>query len=120
PPLPSRRSSDLPLANTNTPGGATITDLANQPADGSFLIDVFTDENGDLGDGVPAEIASHVDAERVGTVGHSLGGATVFGIGYGECCADDRLDAVVAWSGMGILARSQDPDSTDRPLLMIH
>lgn len=33
---------DHPLSNADTPGGATVTDVDNQPADVSFLIDAFT------------------------------------------------------------------------------
>ena len=114
---------DHPLANSDTIGGSTVIDLGNQPADLSFLIDVFTDAADDgesTGAEVPSELLDAVDTERIGAVGHSLGAGTVIGLGFGACCADERVDAVVAWAGFEALVQEQDPDSMERPILFVH
>ncbi len=114
---------DHPLANSDTVGGSTVADLGNQPADLSFLIDVFSDtveEGESTGDQVPAELLDAVDSDRVGAAGHSLGAGTVIGLGFGKCCADERVDAVVAWAGFEALVQEQDPDSKQRPILFVH
>lgn len=111
---------DYPLSNTNSPGGPTITDVGNQPGDASFLIDSFTDPEGDS---PAAEVAAQVDADSIGAVGHSLGAITSLGLGYSECCADDRVDAVASWAGLFLpMLGEGNPEKgiTDRPLLLIH
>ncbi|MEO6988521.1 MAG: dienelactone hydrolase family protein [Aquihabitans sp.] len=114
---------DHPLANSDSVGGPTPVDIFNQPGDLSYVIDVFTDTAGDgesTGDEVPAELIELVDGSRIGAVGHSLGGATVVGLGFGDCCTDDRVDAVVSWAGLELLVQDVDPDAGDRPLLLVH
>jgi len=111
---------DYPLSNTDSPGGPTIADVGNQPGDASFLIDAFTDPEGDS---AAAEVAAQVDADNIGAAGHSLGAITSLGLGYSTCCADDRVDAVAAWAGAFLpMLDEKNPDEgiTDRPLLLIH
>ena len=113
-------AADYPLSNQDSPGGPTITDVGNQPADASFLIDEFTDPDGDT---PAAEVADQVDPGHIGAVGHSLGAVTSLGLGYGTCCADDRVTAVASWAGMifpMLGEASPAPGITDRPLLLIH
>lgn len=106
---------DYPLSSTNAPGGPTINDVRNQPGDVSYLLDVFT-----ATDGPGAEVAAHVDGDRIGLAGHSLGAITSLGAGYGDCCVDDRVQAVVAWAGMLIMRPAADATFPDRPLLLVH
>ncbi|QXC59569.1 hypothetical protein KSP35_14375 [Aquihabitans sp. G128] len=111
---------DYPLSNRNSPGGPTIADVGNQPADASFLIDTFTDA---AGSGPAAAVAAHVDPRHIGAVGHSLGAITSLGLGYSTCCTDDRVAAVASWAGVFLPLRgrpSPKPGITDRPLLLIH
>ncbi len=111
---------DYPLSNRDTPGKATVTDVGNQPADAGFLIDQFTTTDAEA---PTATVAAHVDGDRVAAIGHSLGAATSLGIGYSACCADARVDAVVAWAGV-LVPMMNEPTVgegiTDRPLLLIH
>lgn len=111
---------DYPLSNADSPGGPTIADVGNQPEDASYLIDIFTDETV----GSTAEkVASHVDVEHIGAVGHSLGAVTSLGIGYASCCADDRVDAVASWAGIFVPLKGEEspsPERSDIPLLLVH
>lgn len=68
----------------------------NRPADVSFVIDAVL--AGDVTE--PAGLGAAVDPERVGIVGHSGGGDTVLAVagGRGGVAADDRVDAVLAWT----------------------
>src|SRR5262245_7516212 len=83
----------LPTFPLSRHGVDDASDLVNQPGDISFVVD----ELGSLDRDDP--LAGHVDAETLAVGGHSLGSATVFGVGYNSCCVDDRIDAVVAVSG---------------------
>jgi fermentation-respiration switch protein FrsA (DUF1100 family) len=111
---------DYPLSNRQSPGGPTISDVANQPGDASFLIDAFTDPDGPS---PAAAVAELVDPDRIGAAGHSLGAVTSLGLGYGACCVEDRVDAVASWAGLLLPMRGQEipaPGITDRPLLLVH
>lgn len=114
---------DHPLSNADSVGGSTPMDIFNQPGDLTFVIDVFTGTAKDgesTGDEVPTELIDLIDGDRIGAVGHSLGGATVLGLGFGECCADARVDAVVAWAGLELLVQDLAPNADGRPLLLVH
>lgn len=113
-------ATDYPLSNFDAPGKPTAADVGNQPGDASYLLDVFLDDEADA---PIAAVGEHIDAERIGAVGHSLGAMTSLGLGYSECCIDDRIDAVAAWAGAFLPLMGEDnptPDITDRPLLLIH
>ncbi|CAN5582922.1 hypothetical protein BH10ACT1_BH10ACT1_28900 [soil metagenome] len=116
---------DYPLSNADSPGGPTVMDVGNQPGDASFLIDTFAEDEGAGTDpsGVVAEVAAHVDTRHIGAIGHSLGAITSLGIGYADCCTDDRVAAVVSWAGLLLPLKGDpnpDPSVTDRPVLLIH
>lgn len=98
----------LPTFPLSREGVANGDDVQNQPGDVSFVIDQVLD----LG------IA---DADHIAVAGHSLGSATVFGVVYNSCCADDRIDAAIAVSGGGpIFAGGDYEDSARTPLLLVH
>lgn len=83
----------FPLTNEAAPGGhlSGIGDLAAQPGDVSFVIDELlaaSTADGDL-------LRGRVDGERIGVIGHSLGGATVIALTRLACCTDPRVDAVI-------------------------
>lgn len=96
------------------PGGQ-IADYVNQPADVSFLLDELLALPGD------DPLAGAVDPERVAAAGHSLGAITTLGVGLNSCCADDRLDAIVAISGLRLPFPDGEFDDLGRvPLLAVH
>lgn len=113
---------DYPLSNLDAPGGPTVTDVGEQPADASFVLDQFIGPAAKR-PSAAATLAAHLDAAHVAAVGHSLGAITSLGIGYGTCCVDDRVDAVAEFAGIVLPLKnkpSPDPKVTDRPLLIIH
>jgi alpha-beta hydrolase superfamily lysophospholipase len=80
----------FPLTNDRAPGGhvSGLGDAVQQPADLSFVIDrlIALSEDGGLLDG-------RIDSERIGVVGHSLGGSTALGLTRRPCCRDARVVA---------------------------
>src|SRR5829696_5083943 len=67
----------------------TDGDYVNQPADVSFVIDQLVAR----GDDHNGPLAGRVDKAHIGVAGLSLGGATVYGFAFDNCCRDERIDA---------------------------
>jgi dienelactone hydrolase len=86
---------DYPLSNMNAPGGATVTDLGQQPADARFVIDRMLA----LSSKRSGKLAGTIDAKRIGASGHSLGALTTYRLVYQTCCADKRIKAAAPMSG---------------------
>jgi dienelactone hydrolase len=105
-----------PLSSRDAPGGPTIADLANQPADASFVID-RTIAAGRSG---PGWLAGLVDAHRVAAGGHSLGAMTTYGLTYNGCCRDPRVDAAVVLAGFAGGFEGAWFEGPAVPLLAIH
>ena len=79
-----------------TSRGATAydpTDLPNQPADGSYVIDRVLALDATAGD----PLAGHLNTDRVAATGHSAGGYTTTGMLTRD--RDSRLRAAVVLSG---------------------
>lgn len=100
----------FPVSNDEAPGGGDLVDLAEQPADVRFVLDQL------LGPDTPLQ--ADVDPDRIGAGGLSLGGATVYGYAYDDCCRDDRVAAAMVLDGAE-LAFSPDL-SQGPPLLLVH
>ena len=105
-----------PLTNAETPGQPKTDDLANQPADVSFLIDWALD----FADDDP--LAGMIDPGRIGLAGHSLGGFTSLAAGYNPKLRDERVGAVAEWAGSYVdaLANGGPPVEDGPPLLIVH
>lgn len=104
-----------PLARLGAPGGSVNDDRDAQPGDQSFVIDTLTSAS------VPRWLRGHVDEDRIAVAGHSLGAYTALETGYGECCVDERVDAVISFAGLGLGHRggvADDPNAP--PLLLVH
>ncbi len=104
-----------PLSNENSPGGASVSDLSNQPKDASFVLDrVLSDTN------ATSWLHGLVDATRIAAGGHSLGAMTTYGLVYNQCCLDERIKAAVIIAG--VAGGFPDPyfANIDTPLLVIH
>lgn len=85
----------FPLSNIAAPGGDTGKDLANQPADMSFVLGQvlsLSNQPGNL-------LSGMIDPKRIAGVGHSLGAMTVLAWTENTCCRDPRVDAAVIIDG---------------------
>lgn len=94
---------------------AGLPDFASQPGDLAFVLDEVLERAAPGG-----ELDGVVDADRVGAAGLSLGGGTVYGFAYNECCRDDRVDAVEILAGADFPLPGELDLSTGPPLLVVH
>jgi dienelactone hydrolase len=103
-----------PLSNSAAPGGPIVTDLGNQPADASFVLDhaLALAKNGWL--------KGKVDPSKIGAGGHSLGGFTTYELVYNSACRDKRIKAAVAMSAIAAGCGGTNFKNIDTPLLAIH
>jgi dienelactone hydrolase len=85
----------FPLTNDHAPelNGA---DVAQQPADMSFVLDKVLALDKQPG----SRLFRSIDHHRVGAAGLSLGGLTVYLLVYSECCRDRRFDAIEVLDGI--------------------
>jgi hypothetical protein len=70
-------------------------------------------------DGDDGALAGLVDDEHIGVAGLSLGGATVYGTVFDNCCRDDRVDAALVMAGIP-LPYDGAYEFPRVPLLIIH
>jgi len=97
----------FPHTNDENPPPYLIEDVANQPADVSFVLDELLARG--LG-----------DAERVGVGGFSLGGETALAVGLHPRYADPRVRAVVAVAGALFHPDFAADVLRPLPLLLVH
>jgi fermentation-respiration switch protein FrsA (DUF1100 family) len=86
----------FPLTSRGAPGGPSIGDFKNQPADVTFVISEMLRLNGDA----TSVLRGMVDPDKVGVAGHSLGAITTLGVAFNSCCVDKRIKAAVPISGI--------------------
>lgn len=82
------RSSDV--------GGNLTSDVVNQPADVSFVIDRLLHDNKDR----KSNLYRRIDPRHIGLAGLSLGGFTAYGLVFNTCCRDPRIKATIIMSGV--------------------
>jgi len=82
---------DFPLSNGGAPGGPTLGDMGNQPADLDFVMDEALHLPGSL-----ASISAAIDAGRRGIAGLSLGGGTTLIAAFHPRLHLDAIQAAVA------------------------
>jgi dienelactone hydrolase len=85
----------FPLTNDHAPS-INVADLAQQPGDMSFVLDQVLALSGQRG----SRLYHSIDARRIGAAGLSLGGITTYLFAYGDCCRDNRVDAVEILDGI--------------------
>jgi len=103
----------FPLTNSHAADpNSNVGDVAQQPADVSFVLDNMLALDKQPG----SRLFHAIDARRIGASGLSLGGLTTYMLVYGECCRDRRIDAAAVLDGIR-------PDVTidgHVPLLIAH
>ena len=85
-------SADFPHTGWNSPGGPNLSDVANQPADVSFLLDTVLAWSSDGSH----RLHGYVDAQRIGATGVSLGGMTTTLLSFHRTLRDSRIKAAVS------------------------
>lgn len=101
--------------HTNGRGATNPRDVVNQPADASFVLDSVIELATDRDD----PLFGRLDPERIGAVGHSMGGMTTVGLAS-TCCADERIDAGVVYAGDATGFADHGFVQDAPPLLFIH
>jgi dienelactone hydrolase len=106
----------FPLTNDLTPAPQILVDYVNQPGDLSFVIDQMQKRSRRS----DSPLSRKVDARHIGLAGHSLGGVTVYGAAFNECCRDPRVDAAVVMDGRDAPFGESRFSFRGTPLLIIH
>jgi pimeloyl-ACP methyl ester carboxylesterase len=107
---------DFPLTNLQSRGGPNVADIANQPADVSFVIDELLAMNEDP----ESFLFGLIDPDRIGIAGVSLGGMTGLLVGYFESLRDSRIAAVGVVAAPTCYLPRPFFDGSGPPLLLVH
>ncbi len=103
---------DYPLSNGAAPGGPVVSDVTNQPADAAFVLQSVIDDN-------TTDFAGVIATDRIGAMGHSLGGFTTMGLTFSKCCADPSIDTAVVLAAGPFGTDLLDQESPT-PVLFVH
>ena len=104
----------FPLSSEDAPGGQSISDLASQPGDVSFVLDEVLRLNAEKG----SDLFGRIDPDRVGLAGKSLGAITVLNLIFGPGHDEDRFQALIPMTGL--VGDDADFANVDIPLLLVH
>jgi dienelactone hydrolase len=85
----------FPLESANAPGGPDEADLANQPADVSFVISAMLAANSARS----GPLAGLIDPTQIAVAGHSDGADTALALAYNSNYRDPRVSAVISLAG---------------------
>jgi len=107
-------AATYPLTAGGTPGGPNADDLANQPADISFLIDSLFQVSAS-----EKPYGDKLDASRIALMGYSLGGITTTLATYHPRLRDDRIRAAISIAGPSAGLVSKFYQTSDVPFMMI-
>jgi dienelactone hydrolase len=87
----------FPLTNSTVPeSGKNTADVANQPADVSFVLTQVLRESRER----RSRLYRAVDRRHLGAAGLSLGGATIYSAVFDDCCRDRRFTAAMVLDGI--------------------
>jgi len=106
----------FPLTNDLTEAASIIIDFVNQPADVRYTLDRVLRE----AKRPRSPLYRRIDSRRIGLAGHSLGGATAYGVAFHPCCRDRRIDAVISMDGVKAPFGDRDFAFRGTPLFLIH
>jgi fermentation-respiration switch protein FrsA (DUF1100 family) len=80
----------FPLTSDRGAPYDSVSDIANQPADISFVLTQL----------LHGPLRSRIDASRIGAAGLSLGGGTTYNLVEGPCCRDTRIRAAAVFDAL--------------------
>jgi predicted dienelactone hydrolase len=107
-------AADYPLSSRGAPGGPQATDVVNQPADVSFLIDSII-----ALEPQQQPFQGGIDPTRIGVMGISLGGLTSTLAAFHPRLRDPRIHAAVSIAGPANMFTAAFFRSAQLPFLMI-
>jgi dienelactone hydrolase len=93
-------------------GGASHVDYTKTFGDASFVIDRI------LATASTDPVAALVDPNRVAAAGHSDGEVIAYGLGFLQCCRDQRVKAVIPMAGN--LANANNPSVANTGIPILH
>jgi dienelactone hydrolase len=105
----------FPVENAHAPGGASETDLINEPSDMSFVISRLVAASADPG----SPLAGLVDPRHIAVAGQSDGAEAALSAAYDGRFADRRVDAAVILSGAEMGGRTTWFPPGSPPLLAV-
>jgi dienelactone hydrolase len=106
----------FPLTNDESGAASVIPDYVQQPADLSFVITQLLRQSRRAG----SPLSGRVDPRHIGAAGHSLGGATVYGLVAEPCCRDRRVDAAIFMDAIRLPFAGAVRPRVEGPVLFIH
>jgi dienelactone hydrolase len=106
---------DYPLTSFGAPGGASLADVVNQPADISFLLDSMLGWDADP----DSPFYQRIDAGRIAAIGTSLGGLTSTLVAYHPRWRDPRVELAVSIAGPLSMLAKQFFNGATADLLMV-
>jgi len=106
---------DYPLTNYFAPGNPTLSDVANQPADISFVIDKVLEKNVSADN----QLFGLVDEYRIAVMGLSLGGMTTELVTFDPRMSDHRIKAAISIAGPSRMFTDRFFGFSQVPFMMI-
>jgi dienelactone hydrolase len=107
----------FPLSSGTAPGGPSLADYEQQPADVRFVLDRVLRKARRNQAGLRGTINRH----RIGAAGHSLGAVTTLALAANRCCLDRRIDAAVGWAAVELpFADGAYFPAPTPPLMLVH
>jgi pimeloyl-ACP methyl ester carboxylesterase len=104
---------NFPHTSNASTAGLDRSDIVNQAADVTFIINTLTTSASPI-------LAGHVAPTKVGVVGHSDGGVTAAGVADNSCCADPHVGAAAILSGAELFFGGSWFPPGSPPLLAVH
>lgn len=106
---------DYPLTNYFAPGNPNLSDVVNQPADVSFVIDKALERKARGSD----LVFGSIDEKRIAVMGLSLGGMTTELVTFDPRMSDERIKAAISIAGPARMFTDRFFSFAQVPFMMI-